>query len=172
MKFKTPLDEHTSVHDDPEVMQAHAAFTAAREQYEPIAARVRELDRLCAPDTEHPDRLAQVRAQAALPAARLELWEREAALEQARMAHLQAVAAATRVLEEARREPRKQMIRQLLDVLHDAQKIANDIQAFDDQTMALGGKPPLAPIGELLSGPYQQSFVQASEWVLRREGWL
>jgi hypothetical protein len=170
---------NTAVSDVPAVQETQAAFDTAHAAYEQTRQRVAELDLLCAPvvssSSNHanpPNRLKVQHAQAALPGVRLQLFEAEIALEQARAIHQLAAAKAKHALQQARIEPRRKMIAELFDVLHRAQQLANDIQGFDDRTVELGGTPPLAPVGELLHGSYRPSFVQFTQERLKQEGWL
>lgn len=169
----------TAVSDVPAVKKAKEAFEKAQKAFAAIQQQVVELDRLCAPVLSSsstlanpPSRLEVLHAQSSLPGVRLKLFESELALEAAKATLEQATKTASQLLTEARVEARRAMIVQLFTVLREAQQIAQDIEAYDQETTALGGRSPLAPVGELLSDQYRQSFVQGTEAVLKREGWL
>lgn len=170
---------NTAVSDVPEVKKTKAELDEAYQAHENINQRINDLGRLCTPvfdtssnHTTPPSRLQVAHAQATLPGLRLQLIEREIAVEETELNHQRAVTHATRTLEEARIEPRKVMIAELFELLCQAQQLAKDIEAFDTQTMVLGGKPPLAPVAELVSDQYRPSFVQFCEERLKNEDWL
>lgn len=171
-------EDAVAVQDQPDVQATHQAFDEARQSYEAIRLKVAELDRLCAPvvdssdRTPPPDRLMVLQAQAKLPALRLELWEREAALDTARKAHLHAVAEAVKQLEAARSEPRRALVRRLFDALDEAKVLAEQVEAFDLETRALGGTPPSHPFSELIDEPYRPGMVSFRRAMFMREGAL
>jgi len=172
-------DEHTSVVDYPDVRHTREALDTARQQYQSVKARLDAIDVLLAPavssstsSTQPPDRIAVLHAEAELPGVRLQLWTREAAVEQAEKAYFEAMAEAKRELEEVRREPRVKLTRRLFEILESAKAVAEEIEAFDLETARLGGRAPLHPYGELLDTPHHPGMVTFRRAYFLREGWL
>lgn len=180
LKTNSELDDTTmAVNQRPSVLEARRALDDARVPYDKAKAHLDMIEKTLAPSTssstslaEPADEIGMIRARAVLPQAQQAYWEAEAVLKGEERKFQRAVEAERRNVTEERADPRRPLVKELFALLDVAVAMAEQIQAYDDETRRLGGISPHPPITELLSDSYRQNFVEGNRFVLKKEGWL
>ncbi|MCS6306000.1 MAG: hypothetical protein H8K07_20395 [Nitrospira sp.] len=180
LKQKAGLSGETvPVSERPAVLEATGMRDADRATRDEAKRYLDQIELVLAPVTDsasvvksHVDEATILRASAALPQARLSYLGAEAQLKDSERELQRVVQTETRNVTAERGAARRSLIKELFGPLDIAVAMAEEIQAYDDETRRLGGVPPPHAVPELLSDTYRQNFVEANRSVLMKEGWL
>jgi len=172
-------DAVTAVHERPGVLEAKRILDEDRVARDEAKGHLDQIELLLAPVTDsssvmkaYVDEATILRASGALPQARLIYFETEARLKDSERGFQNVFAIETRNVTKERVEARCPLVKELFALLDVAVAMAEQIQAYDDETRRLGGVPPPPPVAELLSDTYRQNFVEGNRCILKKEGWL
>ncbi len=158
-----PKISPVSVDSSAAVQELHAQLLEAEAELTAASSEVNALEAVISPLPSSSERFVRVseldaiRARQQLPFAQERFFTARGSVLELRPRYQATRAEALRQLTDARNQARLPLLRQFADALDAAKTVGEELQAFDQETVQLGGSNPGHPFAQLLDEPpYRQ----------------